>query len=177
MKFAARKRWRNTFSIVFRAFHQTTRPSQYLSLYDMRSWKDSIVHCLTPSVRAALRYAPSEAARRFLWNHLGRGRLDRRSYRFNIGTKYGRFSGDTSELLCRRVYYFGSWEPTISDLIDQRLESGHTFVDVGANAGWYTVLAGHRVGETGRVVAIEASDATFKRLEGNVSMNGLSNVR
>src|SRR5438874_2540691 len=39
----------------------------------------------------------------------------------------------------------------------QVLSRGGTFFDVGAHYGWITVAAAHRVGDSGRVVAFEAS--------------------
>jgi FkbM family methyltransferase len=50
-------------------------------------------------------------------------------------------------------------------------------VDVGANSGWFTVLAASRVGAQGRVVAVEASPLIAERLRENVRRNGLDNVR
>jgi FkbM family methyltransferase len=50
-------------------------------------------------------------------------------------------------------------------------------VDVGANTGWFTLLAADAVGPKGRVVAIEASPTNFLRLKENVSNNRLENVR
>lgn len=98
-------------------------------------------------------------------------------HRFTVATEYGRFTGDSSDLLSRYAYYFGHWEPEVSRLIKKRLGPGDTFVDVGANLGWYTILAADAVGPTGRVVAIEASPANFLWLEENVSGNQLENVR
>src|SRR5262249_25416707 len=51
------------------------------------------------------------------------------------------------------------------------LRPGDVFVDVGAHIGFYTLQAARRVGEGGRVVAIEADPETAKRLEGNVGLN------
>jgi FkbM family methyltransferase len=65
----------------------------------------------------------------------------------------------------------------VSQLITERLRPGNTFVDVGANTGWYTLLAADKVGSTGKVVAIEASPINFQHLKENVSNNRLENVR
>src|SRR5207249_2412898 len=74
-------------------------------------------------------------------------------------------------------YYFGMWEPHISRWIDERLSPGDTFIDVGANIGYYSLLAARRVGPTGSVVAIEPSPKTFRALEANLAQNRLKNVR
>jgi FkbM family methyltransferase len=52
------------------------------------------------------------------------------------------------------------------------LRAGDLFVDVGANAGSYTVLAGAVAGA--RVVAFEPAPETFRRLQDNVSANRMS---
>ena len=58
----------------------------------------------------------------------------------------------------------------------QNLKLGGTFVDVGANNGYYTLIAARAVGSSGEVIAIEPSPSAFARLERNVRINGLSNV-
>jgi FkbM family methyltransferase len=57
------------------------------------------------------------------------------------------------------------------------LQPGDTVVDVGANIGSFTVLAASAVGINGRVLSFEPVPETFRRLQENVSLNGLQNVR
>lgn len=154
-----------------------------LDLRDARQldehWKVQVAEYFAPFiplVRALVRYGPLDL-RTAIWNHIGRTRLVGLPHRFTVGTEYGRFTGDSSDLLSRYVYYFGQWEPEVTRLIKQRLGPGDTFVDLGANLGWYTLLAADAVGPTGRVVAIEASPKNFLRLKENVSNNRLENVR
>src|SRR3954452_24202597 len=54
------------------------------------------------------------------------------------------------------------------------LQSGETFVDVGANVGQLSLAAAVRVGRSGRVIAIEAHPRIRKYLLGNIRLNGLS---
>jgi FkbM family methyltransferase len=51
-----------------------------------------------------------------------------------------------------------------------------TFVDVGANAGLYTVIAAHVAGPSGHVLAIEPQPQLRALLERNLRLNRLSNV-
>jgi FkbM family methyltransferase len=46
--------------------------------------------------------------------------------------------------------------------------------DIGANLGIYTILAGRKVGPTGRVVSWEPSPTTFRMLTDHVQANGLA---
>lgn len=88
-----------------------------------------------------------------------------------------RFVCSLQDLIQRTIFYFGVWEPDVSHVIEQRLAPGDVFVDIGANIGYDTLLASHRVGRTGRVVSIEASGRTFGLLQRNLSLNDAANVR
>jgi FkbM family methyltransferase len=85
--------------------------------------------------------------------------------------------GDAKDIIQQYIYYFGVWEPHITAFISRRLTSGDTFVDVGANIGYYSLLASRLVGASGTVVAIEASPRIFSKLRANLALNGVSNVR
>jgi FkbM family methyltransferase len=74
------------------------------------------------------------------------------------------------------IYLFGVWEPVITRFIKARLRPGDLFVDVGANIGYYTLLAAKLVGPGGSVVAIEASPRIVTLLEENIRLNGFTNV-
>lgn len=84
---------------------------------------------------------------------------------------------DPRDLIQRMILHFGVWEPDVSRAIELNLLPGDTFVDVGANVGYDTLLAARIVGTTGRVVAIEASPTTFALLTRNLALNDTANVR
>lgn len=88
-----------------------------------------------------------------------------------------RFNVDTQDLIQRYIYMFGVWEPHMTRWLQGRLAPGDTFIDVGANIGYYSVLASRLVGDGGRVVAIEASPAFHRRVLQQVKLNDLGNVR
>ena len=54
------------------------------------------------------------------------------------------------------------------------LKPGDTVVDIGAHYGYYTLLAAHLTGPKGRVIAYEASPATYQTLIKNTA--GLSQI-
>jgi len=68
------------------------------------------------------------------------------------------------------------WEPTETKWFVNSLRPGDVVVDVGANVGYYTVLAGLLVGDTGRVYAFEPDPVAFEILRKNVALSGLDNV-
>lgn len=65
--------------------------------------------------------------------------------------------------------------PTVLAL-DQALNPGDTFLDVGAHVGFFTCIAARMVGPGGRVVAFEPNAANYAFLQRNVEVNGLENV-
>jgi FkbM family methyltransferase len=125
-----------------------------------------------PLVRAYVRYSPWSIGKRFLYDQFGwRQRTFRARTRFG-----GRLDGNTTELVQRSIYWFGTWEPNLTAWVRQRLAPGDTFLDIGANLGYYTLLASGLVGSRGRVVAMEPSPSIFELLKQTVSVNGLTNV-
>lgn len=58
-----------------------------------------------------------------------------------------------------------------------RLKPGEIFVDVGANAGLYAIMAANAVRPTGRVYAFEPSQDEFYRLAWAVAANRAMNVQ
>ena len=141
-------------------------------------WKDRALHAAIPLVRGYTRYGPYVRGRQKLWRRVVRPYFAWHSHRFVARTAFGaRMAGDTREVLQQHVYYFGVWEPNLTRWIGDRLRPGDTFVDVGANIGYFTLLASKLVGPGGRVVAIEALGETFARLEENLARNRCANVR
>jgi len=80
------------------------------------------------------------------------------------------------DLVMMYAHVFGIWEPDISRFVASRLKPGDTFIDIGANVGYYTLLASTVVGDAGRVVAIDASPRLFDMLRDNVQRNQLNSV-
>ncbi|MDX3855047.1 FkbM family methyltransferase [Streptomyces sp. AK02-01A] len=95
-----------------------------------------------------------------------------------VRSQFGaRFAVDTQDLIQRYLYLFGVWEPHMTRWLQSRLRPGDTFIDVGANIGYYSVLASRLVGDSGRVVSLEASPAFHQTLLQQVRLNQCRNVR
>jgi FkbM family methyltransferase len=69
-----------------------------------------------------------------------------------------------------------SYEKHIVEAMLPFLMPGAVFVDVGANIGFYTLLAASRVGPSGKVIAFEPSSANCELIEASVRKNGFTNV-
>jgi FkbM family methyltransferase len=84
-----------------------------------------------------------------------------------------RYRCDLRDLLMREACLTGRYEPQETALFQRALAPGQTFVDVGANWGYFTLLASALVGEAGRVVAIEADPRACRTLAANIAHNAL----
>src|SRR5262245_2134996 len=82
-----------------------------------------------------------------------------------------RTHGVADPLLAGRGY-----EPEETAFIEAALAPGMTFLDLGANVGYFTCLAARKVGPAGRVWAFEPDPRNFRLLVRSVKANGLSNV-
>jgi FkbM family methyltransferase len=67
----------------------------------------------------------------------------------------------------------GLWEANVTAWMQGILKPGQVFVDVGANIGYFTLLAAQCVGPKGRVVAVEAHPRLAGLLRRNVVMNNM----
>src|SRR5436309_3912109 len=140
--------------------------------------KALIARTMTPGVGWYIRSAPWSVGKRKLWYGFAGPNLSWRSHDFNVKTKFGmRMRGNTKELIDRFIFYFGTWEPNLTNWLLDRLHLGDCFVDVGANVGYHSMLASKLVGEAGSVIAIEASPSIYSRLNANLKQNDIGNVR
>lgn len=76
----------------------------------------------------------------------------------------------------RQIREQGIWEPYETALLVRYLRPGGVFLDIGANIGYYAVVASSLVGDQGRVVAYEPDRDNFHLLQENLAVNGITNV-
>jgi FkbM family methyltransferase len=81
------------------------------------------------------------------------------------------------EQMSQAVYVSGLYEPCTSLVLRSVLRDGDTFIDVGANVGWFSMLASRWTGSRGTVLSVEPSSRECQRLREHVVHNRLSNVR
>ncbi|HEX8714156.1 MAG TPA: FkbM family methyltransferase [Solirubrobacteraceae bacterium] len=72
-------------------------------------------------------------------------------------------------------YALGTSEPAIQDAFAERVPAGGVVWDVGANVGFYSLIAARLVGD-GRVFAFEPLPANQEAIRRNVALNGFQNV-
>lgn len=71
---------------------------------------------------------------------------------------------------------FDSYEDIETGLVRKHLKPGQVFLDIGANIGWFTLLASTIVGEEGHVHAFEPRRPTVDYLRRSISANGLDTL-
>ncbi len=82
----------------------------------------------------------------------------------------------TKDDVCGSLRTAKVYEPGVTSLLRRLLGPGMTFVDAGANIGYFSLLASSLVTDTGRVLAVEPYPYNIKVLQANVSLNGRSNI-
>jgi FkbM family methyltransferase len=71
----------------------------------------------------------------------------------------------------------GEYEPHLTAVFERYCRPGMTVVDVGANLGYYSMLASRLVGASGRVVALEPNSENCRLLLSSLRMGGVTNVQ
>ena len=69
------------------------------------------------------------------------------------------------------------WEPHVTSRLKPLLKPGCVFIDIGANVGYFTLLAASLVGAQGKVIAFEPNRANCALLNRSIEENGFNNVR
>ena len=83
--------------------------------------------------------------------------------------------GEQDQFVSRRIREEGVWEPYETSLLLALLSPGDVFIDVGANIGYFSVLAASVVGDQGAVFAFEPDPDNFQLLQANAVLNAQQN--
>ena len=75
---------------------------------------------------------------------------------------------DPEDMVSRSILESGEWEAASWQMMREHLSAGGTFVDVGAQIGYYTLKAAPVVGARGHVIAVEPNPETLRRLQTNL---------
>ncbi len=77
----------------------------------------------------------------------------------------------------RKLYFYGHYhERYEARLIERVLTAGEVFWDVGANIGYFSLIAAQKLGNTGQVAAFEPGSEAFARLVENLALNSFTSV-
>jgi FkbM family methyltransferase len=83
---------------------------------------------------------------------------------------------ELDHLITPLIQEYGNWELDVCALLERTLKPGMTFVDVGANIGYFSVFASKLVGSEGRVLAVEPDPRTISLLRANLRRHSCSNA-
>lgn len=83
----------------------------------------------------------------------------------------GDMGGMTSDLVSTGIY-----EKQTTRVLRNIVTKGMVCLDIGANIGYFTLIAARLVGEEGKVVAFEPEPHNFDLLVRNITLNGYDNV-
>ena len=76
----------------------------------------------------------------------------------------------------RGLFFTGTYESEVTELIKSKIKEGDYCLDLGANYGYYTTLFSRLVGDSGKVTAFEMSEEAVKNLRQNILENRMTNV-
>ena len=76
----------------------------------------------------------------------------------------------------RVAYALGIAEPLVQDALAEHVRAGDVVWDVGANIGFFTLIAARLAGPQGRVVSFEPMPANASALRANLASNQAHNV-
>jgi len=123
-----------------------------------------------------MRYSPLLAGKRSAWTLYDqkfgwrtRPKIATTPFRFRLHVQM-------PDHIQKVIWLTGRWEPRITEFFRATLAPGDIFVDVGANIGYYSMLASRIVGDGGHVYAIEGSPTIVALLRDNVTLNHATNV-
>jgi len=85
--------------------------------------------------------------------------------------KYKGIDGISQQLL-----FEGTYEKRTTELFKEIVRPGMNVIDIGANIGYYTLLAARLVGERGKVFAFEPEPQNYALLVKNIEINDFQNI-
>lgn len=82
---------------------------------------------------------------------------------------------DTRDLsLAPHILLDGYWEKWITNVFLEQVRPGMNVVDIGANVGFYSILAAHNIGQYGHLTCFEANPELADIVLNNLHINGLA---
>ena len=83
---------------------------------------------------------------------------------------------DSNDKVAVETYLNTEYEPGTTNFLKTILKKGMNVINIGANIGYFTLLAAREVGPDGKVFAFEPFPQTVELLKKNIDSNGYKNV-
>jgi len=84
---------------------------------------------------------------------------------------------DVSKKTQRQIFLGRPYEEAVTSYVKKTLRPGDVFLDIGANVGYYSLLASKLVGGEGSVVSFEPEDRNKTSLYQNIKINDFRNIK
>lgn len=94
-----------------------------------------------------------------------------------VSTDYGDFFVDPVSNFGNSLLTNQEYEPDLMGYIQKHLKAGDSFLDIGANEGFFSIVASKIVGSRGKVYTIEPQKRLQSIISENVNLNNSDNVR
>ena len=76
----------------------------------------------------------------------------------------------------RQLWLHKEWDRPVQTVLESLLKPGDTYCDLGANIGYFTLMASRLVGPGGCVIAVEPSTRALRKLTSHLWLNRCHNV-
>ena len=139
------------------------------------SWSKSALRGL---FRWYLSHFPLRDGKAFLYGRLHAGLKPMERFAVVRLDKGFRMKLDLADPEQLKVYFYGHYhERYEADLVQRLLADADVFWDVGANVGYFTLVAATALKNRGRIIAFEPGQNAYARLTENLALNPYRNIQ
>lgn len=82
----------------------------------------------------------------------------------------------TTDYIGQGIIGSGDYEPHVTSAVVSILKKGDVFLDLGANLGYFSLLAANLVGNSGKVIAFEPNPQNLQLIYASIFRNQFSNI-
>ncbi|MEL6534040.1 MAG: FkbM family methyltransferase [Bacteroidota bacterium] len=81
---------------------------------------------------------------------------------------------NSTDHVSRALMYYGVYEPASTAILPRFVKQGDYCLDIGANAGYFSVQMGKLIGPKGKIMGFEPSPDFYDRLQTHIELNQIS---
>lgn len=81
-----------------------------------------------------------------------------------------------AEHIQQQLFWYGEYEKSLGTVLKKLLQPDSTFIDIGANIGYFSLLAA-KTAPKSKIAAFEPVSYLFDALENNISLNRFKNIQ
>lgn len=93
-----------------------------------------------------------------------------------VETEHGRFFVDPASNLGNGIITQPAYEPQMLSALSSMLKEGDFYLDVGANEGYFSIIASKLVGDSGCVLSVEPQSRLQEIIYRNMELNSAFNI-